>query len=70
MISVDRYWSDGEEECGSASGALWEDPDFPAAAASLGDRRLAHRARWLRPHVSTAPPAPPPTAYSLFCAST
>ncbi|XP_039756157.1 calpain-2 catalytic subunit-like [Pararge aegeria] len=36
--------------------ALWEDAAFPAAAASLADRRLAQRTTWLRPHELCARP--------------
>ncbi|XP_069361000.1 calpain-2 catalytic subunit-like [Maniola hyperantus] len=56
--TLSRYWSESEKG-GSACGAppaLWEDPDFPAAAAGLADRRLAHRTLWLRPHELCARP--------------
>ncbi|CAH0720611.1 unnamed protein product, partial [Brenthis ino] len=50
--TLTRYWDEPED------GELWEDPDFPAAPASLGDRRLAQRTVWLRPH-----------KYSMFSSS-
>ncbi|CAK1586579.1 unnamed protein product [Parnassius mnemosyne] len=46
-----RYWN-GEE----AAGALWEDPDFPANASAIGDRRLAANVQWLRPYELSAQP--------------
>ncbi|XP_064073538.1 calpain-A-like [Vanessa tameamea] len=60
--TLNRYWSESDEcgdlgKCVSGLGLsagvcapLWEDPEFPAAASSLADRRFAHRSRWLRPH--------------------
>ena len=40
-------------EGGVGGAVLWEDAEFPASAASLGDRRRARRTRWARPHVRT-----------------
>ncbi|CAG4944730.1 unnamed protein product [Parnassius apollo] len=39
-----------------AAGALWEDPDFPADASAIGDRRLAANVQWLRPYELSARP--------------
>ncbi|XP_032518816.2 calpain-2 catalytic subunit-like isoform X1 [Danaus plexippus] len=53
LSTLPRYWSSSEDEgveCADGVEALFMDRDFPAAASSLGDRRLASRTSWIRPH--------------------